>query len=237
MNYENIYHEICKRGQGRKKVINDGLERHHIIPKSCGGDNSAENITVLTAAEHYLCHKLLVKIYKNNPVFRKKMVYALWWMSKTRSGSASVTSRDYMQARLKFLEDMPTKQAGHKDRFRRNHAQGKYKYDYGKVSQTLTTTLSSLSKEQMAARMKNSARKCDHEKRARSIAKGKGSQIQITGPDQSTFTVWSYEDTEKICGLKWSQIRYRINAHGGRLPDGSHAAYKHRYTGNDARRI
>lgn len=38
-------------------------ESHHIIPKSEGGDNSAENLVNLTAREHYIAHLLLARIY------------------------------------------------------------------------------------------------------------------------------------------------------------------------------
>jgi hypothetical protein len=237
MDYYTIYHKICERGKSRIKRTHDGLERHHIVPKSCGGSDLPDNITVLTAREHYLCHKMLVKIYQNYPEYRKKMIYALWWMSKTRVGACHVTSKDYELARQLFVENLPTRQAEYADRFRQNHAAGKYDYDYSRVGQTLRQTLCGLSKEQMADRMRNSAQKCDHTERGKSIARGKGSQIQITRPDQSKITMWSYDDTEKICGLKWSQLRYRLNSCQGQLPDGSKAKYIHRYTGNDTRRI
>lgn len=38
-------------------------ERHHIIPKCMGGDNSKTNLVLLTPEEHYLAHLLLVRIY------------------------------------------------------------------------------------------------------------------------------------------------------------------------------
>lgn len=37
-------------------------EKHHIIPKSLGGSNKKENIVSLTAKEHFICHRLLVKM-------------------------------------------------------------------------------------------------------------------------------------------------------------------------------
>lgn len=138
MDYLNIYNAICARGQERKAYPNSGLERHHILPESCGGTSAPSNMTALTPREHYLCHKLLVKIYKDNPVFRKKMVYALWWMSKTRckkrGGKVRITCRDYERARQRFLEEMPTKQKGYADRFRKKHAAGEYNYDTTKLA-------------------------------------------------------------------------------------------------------
>lgn len=37
-------------------------EKHHIIPKSLGGNNSKENIVILTFKEHFVCHLLLTKM-------------------------------------------------------------------------------------------------------------------------------------------------------------------------------
>ena len=49
-------------------------ERHHIIPKSLGGDNSKDNLIDLTAREHFVCHWLLTKMLRG--VEQQKMVYA-----------------------------------------------------------------------------------------------------------------------------------------------------------------
>jgi hypothetical protein len=49
-------------------------ERHHIIPKSLGGDNSKDNLIDLTAREHFVCHWLLTKMVRG--VEQQKMAYA-----------------------------------------------------------------------------------------------------------------------------------------------------------------
>ena len=41
------------------------VEKHHIIPKSEGGDDSDDNLVNLTAREHYVAHLLLAKIYND----------------------------------------------------------------------------------------------------------------------------------------------------------------------------
>jgi len=38
------------------------IEKHHIIPRSLGGNNSAENIVKLSARQHFICHLLLTKM-------------------------------------------------------------------------------------------------------------------------------------------------------------------------------
>jgi hypothetical protein len=53
--------------------------KHHIVPKSLGGDDAPENIVLLTLREHYVCHLLLVKM--TDGVARSKMVFAFFRFS------------------------------------------------------------------------------------------------------------------------------------------------------------
>ncbi len=61
MDYLKIYQNIIERARNRK--IGGYTEKHHIIPKCIGGDDSKINIVSLTAKEHFLCHLLLCEIY------------------------------------------------------------------------------------------------------------------------------------------------------------------------------
>lgn len=54
-------------------------ERHHIVPKSEGGSDDAENVVNLTAREHYIAHLLLAKIYDD-----RKMYCAVTYMQTDR---------------------------------------------------------------------------------------------------------------------------------------------------------
>ena len=78
MNYSKIYDDIIKRGKIRQieNPITEYVEKHHIIPKCMGGDNSSENIVILTPEEHYLCHQILIKIYPKN----RKLLHAAFMM-------------------------------------------------------------------------------------------------------------------------------------------------------------
>lgn len=73
--YYNTYLAICRRGQSRAPHAGY-VERHHVIPRSFGGDNSSENITVLTAKEHYIAHLCLYRCTEGN--LKRKMGYALY---------------------------------------------------------------------------------------------------------------------------------------------------------------
>lgn len=69
MNYRNHYESLISKAKVRnwsKKSAPVYVERHHIIPKCLGGDNSKENLIYLTYREHCLAHLFLTKIYPNN---------------------------------------------------------------------------------------------------------------------------------------------------------------------------
>lgn len=82
MNYIKIYEKIIDNAENQNRVKVKGgqlYENHHIIPKSVGGLNHKGNLVLLTPKEHYICHRLLVEIYKDTP-FSNKMYYAMWCM-------------------------------------------------------------------------------------------------------------------------------------------------------------
>jgi hypothetical protein len=73
MNYKLHYDLLIQKALNivRKKLKTTNAayiyyERHHIIPKCMGGDNSKTNLVLLTPEEHYLAHLLLVRIYPNH---------------------------------------------------------------------------------------------------------------------------------------------------------------------------
>lgn len=66
--YYNIISNARKRGLNRtqlKKTFGY-IEIHHIIPKCLGGSDSEFNLVALSFKEHYICHLLLSRIFKNN---------------------------------------------------------------------------------------------------------------------------------------------------------------------------
>lgn len=73
--YTNWYNEIISnaRRQNRKRSKVDYFEAHHIIPNSISPNNDT---VLLTAREHYVCHRLLTKMFDGEN--KGKMLYALW---------------------------------------------------------------------------------------------------------------------------------------------------------------
>lgn len=96
MNYNLHYNLLIEKSKNRNRP--DICERHHILPKSMGGNNKKENIVYLTPKEHYVAHHLLWKIHRN-----REMYYAFWCML-TRMGrnkeTFRVTGRLYEQSKI-----------------------------------------------------------------------------------------------------------------------------------------
>lgn len=62
MDYQSVYNNLIANAQKRQK-IEIYTERHHILPKSLGGNDESDNLVDLTAREHFIVHLLLAKIY------------------------------------------------------------------------------------------------------------------------------------------------------------------------------
>ena len=96
--YTRCYEQIIERAQLRTLPANTYVERHHVIPRSIGGDNSKSNLAVLTAREHFICHWLLIKMLSPG-IERSKMFRALSLMkAKTKDQhryTSPITSRVY----------------------------------------------------------------------------------------------------------------------------------------------
>ena len=95
--YTKWYYNIVTRAQSRNP--SGYTEKHHIIPKSWGGSNRKENLAVLTAREHYICHLLLTRMTEGE--LKTKMFLAL---RRFNSALYKRNSRFYEQQRIKANE-------------------------------------------------------------------------------------------------------------------------------------
>ena len=94
MNYQKIHDAIINRAKTR--TLTGYKERHHIVPRCMGGDNSKSNLVDLTAREHFIVHKLLCEIYPDD----KKLHDAIWCMihlvnKQNHSRDYVVSNREY----------------------------------------------------------------------------------------------------------------------------------------------
>lgn len=116
--YTRIYYSIVDNAQQqtRKKLKRDHpdyiyYDKHHIIPKSLGGNNEKLNLVLLTGQEHFICHWLLTKMTANN--HKHKMIYALSMMrcNNRLQGrySTGITSRVYASLKGKRIVSEETR--------------------------------------------------------------------------------------------------------------------------------
>lgn len=89
--YTNLYFKLVS-----KEMYDGYTEKHHIIPRSLGGDNSKENIISISARYHFLCHYLLTKMVPENTKEWRSLIKAFNMMN---ANSDNHPDR-YMNARL-----------------------------------------------------------------------------------------------------------------------------------------
>jgi len=95
--YTRWYYDIINRAKIR--ILESYTEKHHIIPRSLGGSNSADNLIELTAREHLICHWLLIKMTKGEAYY--KMLCALNAM-RMNGHKEYITSRLYEEIKNKL---------------------------------------------------------------------------------------------------------------------------------------
>ena len=123
MDYQKIYNQIIEKA--KERILEGYKENHHIIPKCIGGNNDVGNIVELTAREHFICHKILIRIYPNS----KGLKWALYQMSRFKKYSSN---RDYENARkeLSLLRQKSILQYDIKGNFIKEWNSGKEAAEY-----------------------------------------------------------------------------------------------------------
>jgi hypothetical protein len=100
--YNTWYNSITENAKNR--TLEGYTESHHVIPRSLGGSDDADNLVDLTAREHFVCHWLLTKIHTGES--KAKMIYALNGMKRngqyTQRYETKITSRVYEHLKKEF---------------------------------------------------------------------------------------------------------------------------------------
>ena len=120
MNYKLVYDNLISKAklENRYKGGEIYYEAHHIIPKCMGGEGKESqwkyhpNVVLLTAREHFICHKLLIEIYPKN----HSLIWALHRMMFSKKGNVDrdyvPSSRDYENFRIIFSNTVKEQQTG-----------------------------------------------------------------------------------------------------------------------------
>jgi hypothetical protein len=128
MNYKKIYKNIIQKAKKENRTKNSGqyFEEHHIIPECLfktrkrkgisgfieGNPEEKNNKVLLTAREHFLCHVLLYKIYKDTAYGYKIGSSLIFFFSKVidpqhpRLTNFNYQSKKYEKFRLLGLKNI-----------------------------------------------------------------------------------------------------------------------------------
>ena len=94
---------------GKKRILIGYKEKHHILPRCLGGNNSKDNLVELTAKEHFIVHMLLCKF--TTGFAKRKMYYAFnamcsFKLSNKNKRHYKITSRIAQKLRIECLQFM-----------------------------------------------------------------------------------------------------------------------------------
>lgn len=97
MNYQNLYNALILHRRINPLIKSEQLytERHHIIPSCLGGQDSEENLIVLTAREHFIAHLLLSRIHPDC----EGLSIAIFLMSRNPRQGGKLSSKQFQKLR------------------------------------------------------------------------------------------------------------------------------------------
>lgn len=150
--YSKWYFELVISRQNRLPLETEYYEKHHIHPRSLGGNNNKENLVFLTAREHYIAHLLLVKMTTGKS--KAKMAFALRCMTNFKNqyhNRYAPPSKIYEIAKKHAIEATTVINTGHPNYLLSHKEESKLK-----ISKTMSDNLSKLTKEELSDRIKNS---------------------------------------------------------------------------------
>ena len=110
MNYNKLYQRFIESKKSRPLIKESGYDLHHIIPKSLGGKDHKSNLVKLTYREHYVAHRILVKMYKGKN--KIKMSFALFSLRHFRNKhrqDGGLTARQYEFCKSQYRTIQKTK--------------------------------------------------------------------------------------------------------------------------------
>lgn len=93
--YNRWYDSLVQKAKSADRSYNSTIhENHHIVPRCFGGSDDRDNLVILTHREHFIAHRLLVKMHRG----RKKHKMA-WALSLISSKHRHKNSRHFETAR------------------------------------------------------------------------------------------------------------------------------------------
>jgi hypothetical protein len=201
--YSKTYYSIIDNA---KQLDRDkkGNERHHILPKSLGGNDCKDNLVNLTPREHYICHLLLTKFTVG--VARQKMSYALHRLTNKKN-EVIRSSKMYEIIRREHSAMLTLKQTGvsYRDRCGKSHAHPISEYQKEQIrkanknrviTKETREKISKSQKQRKIDRPESFAKAPMTEEHKRNISKaalGKGEKITFIHKEHGIFVGTNYD--------------------------------------------
>jgi hypothetical protein len=197
--YEKWYTSITQTG----KIKRGGYtESHHIIPRSLGGTDDLQNLTNLTAREHFICHWLLTKIYTDGDC-HWKMLNAFRMMRAEnpyqQRYSTKITARVYQKLKEEYSEMQRKYMSGENNPM---YGDKFFRSDAGRESQRLAVTGARNGAKQPEARKKISESKLGKSRAPFSAEWRERLSAANSGENNNRYGVEVTEETRKKIGDK-----------------------------------
>ena len=91
--YSICYNSIIDRAKSR--TLGEYTEIHHIIPRCLGGTNAKDNLVRLTGREHFICHRLLVRMVEGKARYQMIKASAMMVVKNKQQSRYQITARLY----------------------------------------------------------------------------------------------------------------------------------------------
>lgn len=110
--YTRWYFSIISSARSLQRKKKQGIyyENHHIIPTKLGGLNEPNNLVLLTAKEHLICHRLLIRMLITDSTYWCSMVFAFKRMLDVGAHNferkTHISSLHYTERRIKHSRAM-----------------------------------------------------------------------------------------------------------------------------------
>lgn len=113
MDYLKIYNDFISNRK-IKQTVSNLYETHHIIPRSLGGTDDANNLIKLTPEEHFFAHRLLAKIYGGTQILALNLMIGDW-IGRGNNKLFGFERRKAREVQSKSKLDMWAKKKGYTD--------------------------------------------------------------------------------------------------------------------------
>lgn len=225
MNYHKIYTSLIETAKSRQ--VCGYVERHHIIPKCFGGNNTKSNLVYLSAREHFIAHWLLTKIYPNHSGMNMAL-HAMRASNKSHDRySTKITSRVFSKIKDKLYGENGLMENGvwlgkkHTELTKNKLSKSRYEYlqNNPKEMERMKNLSSNRTPEQNAKisasnkgqkRSNEAKRNISNGLRGKNVGykNGMSKRVVVKGKNYGSVTEAHHENPE----LKLHTIYYRINS-------------------------